>query len=856
MSVRFDADADRLNRSTNIPVHTNLTVAMFVQIVAQPSGDGSIWSLDSASSGDFFNLETGSGGLSLHMIDGFTVDIVVTTLALSTWYFIGVVGDNVNVTAYVGNLTASSSPTFITGTHARNATGGRTLDTFTVGGDSFADFPNCRMAGFRIWDAALTPAELQLEMQSIRPRRTANINSFYPLLDVNDKLIDFSGKGNTLTPNGGAWNTDANPPVPWGTRQRRGFLREIKTTTPPASTLGQNDIYMKGVASSRGDLQVFGVPTVPTPQNAVFLYREQSVDGDMGLRRVDINVSQATTNYHETVLETVPFSESVVARYKAIAALTETDSLTESLTSLRKGLVGLVETVTLSESLVSKFVGISILTETVSLSEALSAHTGFRAALAETVSLTEAVLAVYKAHPSLAETISLSESLSTRAALHTAIAETVTVSESLAARYRALVAAPETVSLSESLASLAALHNSLAETVSLVESLFASLHIREALSDSVGVTEALNSLYAAKPTVSDTVTLSESLAADDEDTVALAETVTLSESLTTLGVFKGALAETVPLSESLSSQMRTSAHLADTVTLSESLNAHLRLSASLSDTVTASESLATLYHSIVSSSETVDIAENLHSGGASNYVENVSESWSLTESVSPKLATHRTVSETVGLSDAVTPSAGFHPSPAETVPFSEQLGTHAVMTSHLVETVPLSEDLLSELTQKALLSETVPFVEALSSRARFLAVVPDSVDVSDAMGAAHGASFELDETVVIDESITNTVHLTVDLDETVPYSFDLFVSGTGHQFLTVSETVPYSETLSLVMSHRGLLVESVPLAEELQAVFRTGRRPVFSPEVTMEKLNAVKEVKKLMRALKGRDPIK
>jgi hypothetical protein len=73
------------------------------------------------------------------------------------------------------------------------------------------------IAGVKVWDAQLTPAELALEANHFNPVRLTNLHAFYPLQSVPTMFNDTSGFGRTLTPigDGGSWSVQPGPSVPY-----------------------------------------------------------------------------------------------------------------------------------------------------------------------------------------------------------------------------------------------------------------------------------------------------------------------------------------------------------------------------------------------------------------------------------------------------------------------------------------------------------------------------------------------------------------------------------------------------------------------------------------------------------------
>lgn len=151
----------------------------------------------------------------------------VNPLAASadTWYRVAVVAASAtNVTFYRAAATGALGSGSVT-----DFAGPATPTTVYIG-DHFYDEPWLgRIAGVKVWDAALTQAEVEAELAQYVPRRVANLLHFHPF--VSAESTDYSGGNNSLTGGSGATTADG-PPIPWAVISPRLIL--------PASVSGTN----------------------------------------------------------------------------------------------------------------------------------------------------------------------------------------------------------------------------------------------------------------------------------------------------------------------------------------------------------------------------------------------------------------------------------------------------------------------------------------------------------------------------------------------------------------------------------------------------------------------------------------
>lgn len=137
-----------------------------------------------------------------------------STLSATTWYH-GAYTRSVNThTGYLNGVQEA------TGSDNADTSGDLCIGDWdaTDNGDEWQG----RFAAVKLWDAALTVAEIQQEMRQYLPHRTTNLLGFFPLTTIGDDEIDFSGNGKTLTVTGSPVTIDG-PPIPW----KRGRSRRV-----------------------------------------------------------------------------------------------------------------------------------------------------------------------------------------------------------------------------------------------------------------------------------------------------------------------------------------------------------------------------------------------------------------------------------------------------------------------------------------------------------------------------------------------------------------------------------------------------------------------------------------------------
>lgn len=215
MGIRLDNSADQLAVASG-PTNAVLTAIFFAKISVDRNNFSTVLNLGSSTT-NYVVFQTDSNGTTMQMWlngAGITVNTSGINMVVGRWYaFAGVIASTISRTFYWKLATAtavsSSSPaaTIVFGA----------FNQAKIGQSAFAgdDYNGC-IAGIKIYEAALSQAQIENEWRQIAPIRTANLWAFYPLLAGGLAATpDWSGNGKTLTLAGTIDDSDNNPEVPW-----------------------------------------------------------------------------------------------------------------------------------------------------------------------------------------------------------------------------------------------------------------------------------------------------------------------------------------------------------------------------------------------------------------------------------------------------------------------------------------------------------------------------------------------------------------------------------------------------------------------------------------------------------------
>jgi hypothetical protein len=214
MAVRFDAAADRLLLTTSLfDYNANYTVMGWFYLTSDLNANTTFVSINNTTS-NIDQMRTTSTGTLLQL--SVTVGGTNTTgngsdLSISTWYHLAMVRESVtSLRLYLNGVSNA--------TNARSVTGRTAAARFELGASLAANGERLdgRCYALKAWSSDLTASEVLQEMNTIRPRRTANLYGWWPTLPGSgERARDYSGNGHDFTESGTLTDEDP-PPVSWG----------------------------------------------------------------------------------------------------------------------------------------------------------------------------------------------------------------------------------------------------------------------------------------------------------------------------------------------------------------------------------------------------------------------------------------------------------------------------------------------------------------------------------------------------------------------------------------------------------------------------------------------------------------
>lgn len=213
MSVIFDAAADRLLRTTNLPTG-QFTVSFWVYLISDLNAYSAFWYMGGDNyGGSYAYIGTNSNGTTL--IDA--AETAGTNLSTGTWYYIAYAhqsGASQRGYTYLGTLTTLAAQDIQTGLNPAQPS--TTRMEFGAVGTGNNDRANIRIANIKIWSTQLSLAQVQAEQFSIIPTNFTNLVGWYPCFPGSgERARDYSGLGYNWT-EGGTLTDEHGPPISYG----------------------------------------------------------------------------------------------------------------------------------------------------------------------------------------------------------------------------------------------------------------------------------------------------------------------------------------------------------------------------------------------------------------------------------------------------------------------------------------------------------------------------------------------------------------------------------------------------------------------------------------------------------------
>jgi len=280
MAIRFDASTDGLVRTSNvINMNSAYTVMVLMRFASNPGSFvfATFFSInrDSGTANfEYLSVLDSSGlriAMSINNGGGATSHATSGIVSVNTWYWVAMVRNSVtNLSLHLaqpGSPMAGATGTHTTDVTSRLASTRHEVGAHLSGNAQPFSTSAGRIGAIKLWQGALSVAEMTSEMGTIRPQRYTNLHSWYSCWP-DYHAVDFGPNGYNWTVDG-TLTDEAGPPVTWGARPifvlqpASGDALEADGITTGTPTLGTPSIAQTH-AITAGAITT-GAPTVDSP---------------------------------------------------------------------------------------------------------------------------------------------------------------------------------------------------------------------------------------------------------------------------------------------------------------------------------------------------------------------------------------------------------------------------------------------------------------------------------------------------------------------------------------------------------------------------------------------------------------
>lgn len=213
MGVRLGGTGQLLKRTANLPTSTSFCIAGWVKIRSlRATAYQYFFALENTAATSYHDLGYNNAASPPLQINRSTSPFYYNYASnppLNTWLYIYIMCSGTGANLYSSGFKQHSDVNFTTvvGTGLSFAT-----NQLTLGNDVVDEWCNVDLRGIRVWDVALTDAELKAEALSTKLVKSANINGAWDLPSTAD-VTDSSGNGRNLTVGGTLANSDDEPVI-------------------------------------------------------------------------------------------------------------------------------------------------------------------------------------------------------------------------------------------------------------------------------------------------------------------------------------------------------------------------------------------------------------------------------------------------------------------------------------------------------------------------------------------------------------------------------------------------------------------------------------------------------------------
>lgn len=236
MAIRLDAQADYIGRTTNLPPITTWTMMCWAYL-AVVRVDYEVVLRHGNTGGSWYQYGTNGSTATLAAWNG-TTETAGSVWTVNTWKHLTMACAGTGAGQFVCYQDGAVDVT-LSGNSGQAAQDMRYGTNWT----GSTEWLNGRLAAVKVWSAALTQNEIAEEMRSYMPVRTANLNTWSPLLS-SAALENLANTGAWTV--GGTLTTEDGPPIAWSLRPSTPLVWAAAAVVTPRPPVVVPQAVMRG----------------------------------------------------------------------------------------------------------------------------------------------------------------------------------------------------------------------------------------------------------------------------------------------------------------------------------------------------------------------------------------------------------------------------------------------------------------------------------------------------------------------------------------------------------------------------------------------------------------------------------
>ena len=199
-------------------------------------------------------------------------------------------------------------------------------------------------------------------------------------------------------------------------------------------------------------------------------------------------------------------------------------------------------------------------------------------------------------------------------------------------------------------------------------------------------------------------------------------------------------------------------------------------------------------------------------GGAA-YQKQLTETLSITDSISTQASYYRTFTESLGVADSLNTQSMYYRAFTESLSVTDTLSTQAAFFRKLTETINVVDSLSTQAAFYRKLTETISIADSFSTQAAFYKKLTETISIADSLSTQTAFYKKLTETINVVDSLSTQTEFFRKLTEAISISDDISAGSFKKKFLT--ETISISDSISTTSTFRRKFTETINIVDSV-----------------------------------------